>query len=152
MQGDGNEGSALSRAVPFQISEFSSPICLGETHSYFNQCDLFCSFHAIVEVQFGELSHLDTAVNNYKNNLSLLPCRHDTHHRLGTPECCCVWVHALHLLLGIEWGLRGHHAILMHSTLTFACTWGTTGTVKYTMSRSIKRHRFICQCPHLQLM
>ena len=52
--------------------EFSAPFCLGETHHYFKQCDLFCSFHAIVEVQFGGLAHLDQAVHNYRDNLNAL--------------------------------------------------------------------------------
>ena len=52
-----------------RIFEFSAPFCLGETHHYFKQCDLFRSFHAIVEVQFGGLARLDLAVNNYKDNL-----------------------------------------------------------------------------------
>ena len=43
------------RATPSKILEFNAPFCLGEAHHYFNQCDLFCSFHAIVEVQFGGL-------------------------------------------------------------------------------------------------
>ena len=52
--------------------EFSAPFCLGEAHHYFKQCDLFRSFHAIVEVQFGGLAHLDRAVHNYRDNLNAL--------------------------------------------------------------------------------
>ena len=55
-----------------RIFEFSAPFCLGETHHYFKQCDLFCSFHAIVEVQFGGLARLDRAVHNYRDNLGSL--------------------------------------------------------------------------------
>ena len=40
-------------------SEFNVPFCLGEYCLYFEQCDLFRSFHAIVEVQFGGLDRLD---------------------------------------------------------------------------------------------
>ena len=50
--------------------EFNAPFCLGETCHYFKQCDLFRSFHAIVEVQFGGLAHLDRAVHNYRDNLN----------------------------------------------------------------------------------
>ena len=52
--------------------EFSAPFCLGETRHYFKQCDLFRSLHAIVEVQFGGLAHLDRAVHNYRDNLNTL--------------------------------------------------------------------------------
>ena len=50
------------------ILEFKVPFCLGETRPYFKQCDLFHSFHAIVEVQLGGLVRLDRAANNYKDN------------------------------------------------------------------------------------
>ena len=59
-------------AVPSRLLELIAPFCLGETHHHFNQCDLFRSFHAIVEVQFGSLARLDRAVNNYKDNLNSL--------------------------------------------------------------------------------
>ena len=55
-----------------QIFEFSTPFCLGETRHYFKQCDLFHSFHAIVEVQFGGLARLDRAMHNYRDNLGSL--------------------------------------------------------------------------------
>ena len=58
--------------VPSRLLELNAPFCLGETHHYFNQCDLFRSFHTIVEVQFGGLARLDRAVNNYKDNLNSL--------------------------------------------------------------------------------
>ena len=59
-------------SVPFlrdsalEILEFNVPFCLGKTRHYFKQCDLFPSFHAIIEVQFGGLVRLDRAGNNYK--------------------------------------------------------------------------------------
>ena len=65
MQGAGIRGGP-------SILEFSVPFCLGETHHYFNQCDLFLSFHAIVEVQFRGLAQLDAAMKNYKENLNSL--------------------------------------------------------------------------------
>ena len=46
------------------LFECSVPFYLGETGRYFNQCNLFHSFHAIVKVQFGDLAQLDMAVNN----------------------------------------------------------------------------------------
>ena len=69
--------------LPCQIFEFNAPFCLGETCRYFNQCDLFCSFYAIIEVQFGGLAHLDAAVNNYKDNLNFL-----YHHALRNIIVC----------------------------------------------------------------
>ena len=55
-----NVYSVLSlRGSALQILEFNAPFCLGETHHYFKQCDLFHSFEAIVKVQFGGLARLD---------------------------------------------------------------------------------------------
>ena len=56
MQGGNVPGDPSLRAVPFEFFETNAPFCLGETRRYFNQCDLFCSFHAIVEVQFRGLT------------------------------------------------------------------------------------------------
>ena len=55
-----------------EILEFNVPFCLGKTRHYFKRCDLFHSFHAIVEVQFGGLVRLDRTANNYKENLNSL--------------------------------------------------------------------------------
>ena len=38
----------------------------------FNECRLFRSFHAIVEVQFGGLARLDRVMTNYNDNLNSL--------------------------------------------------------------------------------
>ena len=59
-------------AVPSRLLELNAPFCLGETRHHFNQCDLFRSFHVIVEVQFGGLARLDRAINNCKDNLNSL--------------------------------------------------------------------------------
>ena len=112
--------------MPSRLLELNAPFCLGETCHYFNQCDLFCSFHAIVEVQFGGLARLDRAINNYKDNLNLL-YRHPN------------------LMLTVDWVLRnvivsaylhyidtwamngacmGHRAVLMRSMLKFAMHFG----------------------------
>ena len=53
------------RDSALRILEFSAPFCLEETRRYFKQCDLFHSFHTVVEVQFGSLAQLDRAANNY---------------------------------------------------------------------------------------
>ena len=60
------------RVSALQILEFNVPFCLGETCHYFKQCDLFHSFYAVVEVQFGGLARLDRAANNNKDNLNSL--------------------------------------------------------------------------------
>ena len=65
------------RAAPFEFFKSNDPFCLGETRRYLNQCDLFHSFHAIIEVQFGGLTHLDSAANNYRDNLNSLYCHLD---------------------------------------------------------------------------
>ena len=115
-----------ARAAPSRLLELNAPFCLGETHHYFNQCDLFCSFHAIVKVQFGGLARLDRAINNYKDNLNSLYQHPD-------------------LTLTVDWTLRnvivstyshyidtwamngacvGHCAVLMRSMLKFAMHFG----------------------------
>ena len=79
------------RDTALQILEFNVPFCLGETPHYFKQCDLFHSFHAVIEVQFGGLAQLDWAANNYKDNLNSL-YRHPIltlYHRQGTPQYYC---------------------------------------------------------------
>ena len=58
--------------VPSKPFELNALFCLGETCHYFKQCDLFRSFHALIEVQFGGLTCLDRAVHNYKDNLNSL--------------------------------------------------------------------------------
>ena len=72
MQGDDEPWGPTPLGGVRQIFEFSAPFCLGETSHYFKQCDLFRSFHAIVEVQFRGLAHLDQAVHNYRDNLNTL--------------------------------------------------------------------------------
>ena len=112
--------------APSRLLELNAPFCLGETHHHFNQCDLFRSFHAIVEVQFGGLARLDRAINNYKDNLNSL-YRH------------------LDMMLTVDWVLwnvimsayshyidtwvmngvcMGHCTVLMRSMLKFAMHFG----------------------------
>ena len=72
-----------------EIFEFNVPFCLGKTHHYFKRCDLFRSFHAVIEVQFGGLVRLDHAANNYKDNLNSLYRHPDltlTIYRQGAPQ------------------------------------------------------------------
>ena len=112
--------------VPSEFFELNALFHLGETHHYFKQCDLFCSFHTIVKVQFGGLAQLDRAVHNYKDNLNSL-YRH--------PD----------MMLTVDWALRniivsayshyietwamngdcvGHRTVLMCSMLRFAMHFG----------------------------
>ena len=72
MQGDDEQCGPTHPGGTLRICEFSAPFCLGETRYYFKECDLFRSFHAVVEVQFGGLAHLDRAIINYRDNLNSL--------------------------------------------------------------------------------
>ena len=122
MQG-GNEPRELTPwGGALRIFKFSAPFCLGETHHYFKQCDLFHSFHAIIEVQFGGLARLDRAVNNYKDNLNSL-----YHH----PDLTLTINKALRNIIVSayshyidSWPMNGacmgHCAVLMKSMLQFA--------------------------------
>ena len=109
-----------------QILEFNVPFCLGETRHYFKQCDLFHSFHAIIEVQFGSLARLDWATNNYKDNLNSL------YRHLGLTltidmALCNIIVSAYSHYID-SWPMNGacvgHRAILMRSMLQFAMHYG----------------------------
>ena len=114
------------RRSALQILEFSVPFCLGKTRHYFKQCDLFHSFHTVVEVQFGSLAQLDRAANNYKDNLNSL-YRH--------PDLTLTIDKALHNIIVSAYSLYidswpmngacvGHRAILMRSMLQFAMHYG----------------------------
>ena len=109
-----------------EILEFNVPFCLGKTRHYFKRCDLFHSFHAVVEVQFGGLVRLDRAANNYKENLNSL-YRH--------PDLTLTIDKALHNIIVSayshyidSWPMNGawvgHRAILMRSMLQFAMHYG----------------------------
>ena len=106
--------------------EFSAPFCLGETRHYFKHCDLFHSFHTIVEVQFGGLARLDRAANNYKDNLNSLYRHLDltlTIDKALRNIIVSAYSHYIDL-----WPMNGacvgHHAILMRSMLQFAMHYG----------------------------
>ena len=122
MQG-GNERWGLTLwGGALRIFEFSAPFCLGETHHYFKQCDLFRSFHAIVEVQFGGLARLGRAVHNYRDNLGSLYRHPDLTLTLDKVLCNIIvsaYAHYIDL-----WAMNGaclrHRAILMQSMLKFA--------------------------------
>ena len=109
-----------------RIFAFSAPFCLEETHHYFKQCDLFRSFHAIIEVQFGGLARLDRAVNNYKHNLNSLNRHPDltlTLDKVLRNIIVSTYAHYID-----SWPLNGacmgHRAILMRSLLQFAMHYG----------------------------
>ena len=100
-----------------EILEFKVPFCLGKTRHYFKRCDLFHSFHAVVEVQFGGLLRLDRAANNYKENLNSLYRHPDL--TLTIDKALRTYSHYID-----SWPMNGacmgHHVILMRSMLQFA--------------------------------
>ena len=105
-----------------EILEFNVPFCLGKTRHYFKRCDLFRSFHAVVEVQFGGLVWLDRAANNYKENLNSL-YRHPDLTLTIDKALCNIIVSAYSHYID-SWPMNGacvgHRAILMRSMLQFA--------------------------------
>ena len=112
--------------VPSRLLELNAPFCLGETHHYFNQCDLFHSFHAIVEVQFEGLARLDRAIVNYKDNLNSL-YRHPDLTLTVDQALQNVIVSAYSHYID-TWAMNGacmgHRAVLMRSMLKFAMHFG----------------------------
>ena len=108
------------------ILEFKVPFCLGETRHYFKRCDLFHSFHAVVEVQFGGLVRLDRAANNYKDNLNSL-YRHPDLTLTIDKALRNIIVSAYSHYID-SWPMNGacvgHRAILMRSILQFAMHYG----------------------------
>ena len=106
--------------------EFNVPFCLGETCHYFKRCNLFHSFHAVVEVQFGGLARLDCAANNYKDNLSSL-YRHPDLTLTIDKALRNIIVSAYSHYID-SWPMNGacvgHRAILMRSMLQFAMHYG----------------------------
>ena len=109
-----------------EILEFSVPFCLGKTRHYFKWCDLFHSFHAVVEVQFGGLVRLDRAANNYKENLNSLYRHPDltlTIDKVLRNIIVSAYSHYID-----SWPMNGacvgHRAILMRSMLQFAMHYG----------------------------
>ena len=114
------------RAVPFEFFESNDPFCLGETRCYLNQCDLFRSFHAIIEVQFGGLAHLDSAANSYRDNLNSLYCHLDlvlTVDQALRNIIMSTYAHYIN-----TWAMNGacvgHCTVLMWSMLMFAMHLG----------------------------
>ena len=112
------------RVAPFEILEFSVPFCLEKTRHYFNHCDLFCSFHAVIKVQFGGLTQLDAAMNNYKK-ITYIPC---TALTLTIEQALRNIVINAYMHYIDTWAMNGvcvgHHAVLMHSMLMFAMHLG----------------------------
>ena len=122
------------RDSALEILEFNVPFCLGEASHYFKQCDLFHSFHAVVEVQFGSLVRLDRAANNYKDNLNLL-YRHPDLTLTIDKALRNIIVSAYSHYID-SWPMNGacmgHRAILMRSMLQFA--------MHYSRYRHCQRH------------
>ena len=112
--------------VPSKSFELNAPFCLGETRHYFKQCDLFRSFHDIVEVQFRGLALLDRAMHNYKDNLNSL-YRHPDMTLIVDWALQNIIVSTYSHYIDI-WALNGacvgHRTVLMHSMLRFAMHFG----------------------------
>ena len=109
-----------------EILEFNVPFCLGETRHYFKRCDLFHSFHTVVEVQFGGLVRLDRAANNYKDNLNSLYRHPDLTLTIDKAlRNIIVSAYSHHI---DSWPMNGacmgHRTILMRSVLQFAMHYG----------------------------
>ena len=115
-----NCGSLPLGAAPIKF------LSLGETRHYFKQCDLFCSFHAIFDVQFGGLVCLDRAINNYRDNLNALNRHPDltlTLDKALRNVIVSAYAHYIDSWL-MNGACLGHHAILMWSMLQFAMHYG----------------------------
>ena len=129
------------RVSALQILEFNVPFCLGETRHYFKQCDLFHSFYAVVEVQFGSLARLDRAANNYKDNLNSL-YRHPDLTLTIDKALRNIIVSAYSHYID-SWPMNGasvgHRAILMRSMLQFAMHYGRYRRCQWHLAKDRKR-------------
>ena len=125
------------RDSALEILEFNVPFCLGKTRHYFKRCDLFHSFHAVVEVQFGGLVRLDRTANNYKENLNSL-YRHPDLTLTIDKALRNIIVSAYSHYID-SWPMNGacvgHHTILIRSMLQFAMHYG----------RYRRRQRHLCK-------
>ena len=129
------------RDSALQILEFNVPFCLGETRHYFKQCDLFHSFHAIVEVQFGGLVWLDRTASNCKDNLNSLYRHLDltlTIDKVLRNIIVSTYSHYID-----SWPMNGacmgHRAILMRSMLQFAMHYGRYRRRQLHLTKDRKR-------------
>ena len=124
-----------------EILEFNIPFCLGKTCHYFKHCDLFHSFHAVIEVQFGGLVWLDRAANNYKENLNSL-YRHPDLTLTIDKALRNIIVSAYSHYID-SWPMNGacvgHHAILMRSMLQFAMHYGRYKHRQWHLAKDRKR-------------
>ena len=134
MQGSKVYSVPSPRDSALEILEFSVPFCLGKTRNYFKRCDLFHSFHAVVEVQFGGLVQLDRAANNYKDNLSSLYRHRDLTLTIDKALRNIIVSTYSHYIESwpMNGACMGHRAILMRSMLQFA--------MHYSRYRHRQRH------------
>ena len=130
-----------SGAAPFKFWSLMSPFVLGKTRHYFKQCDLFHSFHAVVEVQFGGLVRLDWAANNYKDNLNSL-YRHPDLTLTIDKALRNIIVSAYSHYIN-SWPMNGacagHRAILMRSMLQFAMHYSRYKCCQRHLAKDHKR-------------
>ena len=137
------------RDSALEILEFNVPFCLGKTRHYFKRCDLFCSFHAVVEVQFGGLVHLDRTANNYKDNLNSL-YRHPDLTLTIDKALRNIIVSAYSHYID-SWPMNGacmgHRAILIRSMLGFAMHYGRYRCRQRHLTKDHRRKELLSSAP-----
>ena len=137
------------RDSALEILEFNVPFCLGETRHYFKQCDLFCSFHAVIEVQFGSLVWLDRTASNYKDNLNSLYRHPDLTLTIDKALCNIIVSAYTHYIE--SWSMNGacmgHRAILMRSMLQFAMHYGRYRCRQRHLAKDCKRKELPSSVP-----
>ena len=137
------------RDSALEILEFNVPFCLGESGHYFKQCDLFHSFHAVIEVQFGGLARLDRTANNYKDNLNSLYRHSDltlTIDKVLRNIIVSAYSHYIDSW-PMNWACVGHCAILMRSMLQFAMHYGQYRCHQRHLAKDRKRKGFPSLAP-----
>ena len=106
-----------------------------------------------MEEQFGGLAQLDSAMNNYKDNMKFLYHHADmilTIDRALRNIVICAYAHYID-----TWAMNGaclgHHAILMHSMLTFAMHLGWHWCHECHFRKEYKRKKIPLSTPMLAI-
>ena len=100
-------------------------------------------------MQFGGLSRLDAATNNYKDNMNALYCHADMTVSLEWALrniIVCAYTHYIDTWT-MNGACMGHHAILMHSMLTFAMHRGRYRHQEKHYIKEYKRKRIPLSTP-----
>ena len=136
------------RVAPFKPWEFSVPFCLGETRRYFKQCDLFCSFHAIVELQFGAWLDSTQQWTTIKTILTPSTTTRIWHSRQTGHSGTLLWApiritSTPGLWMGPAWVTSQSSCI---ACLGLLCTLVGTGTGSAILWRNVEGKDFPHQC------